>query len=80
MQEYINQQSQLWRGLGRDRGHRGNLARPQVPRASECGGVWVRRAGHRGLVGPCGSSWPSKTRVSDQQRRPERVLLQACVG
>ena len=37
--------------LGRDRGHRRDLARPWVSPASDCGGVWLRRADDSGLVG-----------------------------
>jgi hypothetical protein len=58
MQERINQQSLGWPDLGRERSHRGDLARPQVPRASECGGVfgfdeqaladWCARVGRHG--------------------------------
>jgi hypothetical protein len=52
--------------LGRDRGHRGDLARPRMSHASDCDGVGGRRAHHSGLVGPCGSSGPSGARVSGQ--------------
>src|SRR5262249_12520102 len=50
--------------LGRDRGARGDLARPWVPRASHRSSVWVRRAYRRSVVGPRGPSGPSRTRVS----------------
>src|SRR4029453_12237071 len=56
--------------LGRDRGARGDLARPWVPRASYRGGVWVRRAYRRGLVGPLGSSGPDCARVSCRATTP----------
>src|SRR4030095_8151144 len=49
--------------FGRDRGARRDLARPWVSRASDCGGVWVRRADHSGLVGPFGPSGPRRAPV-----------------
>src|SRR5215475_11198671 len=50
--------------LGRNRHPHRDLAGPWLPRASPCGGVWLRRAHCRGLVGPLGPSGPSRTRVS----------------
>src|SRR5215831_13163032 len=49
---------------GRDGEPRGDVACPWVPRASDCGGLWVRRTHHRGVVGPLGPAGPSRARVS----------------
>src|SRR6516225_11720867 len=49
---------------GRDGEPRRDVARPWVSRASDCGGVWIRRTHYSGLVDSLGAAWPSRARVS----------------
>src|SRR5215475_4259604 len=49
---------------GRDGEPRRDVARPWVSRASDCGGVWLRRTHDSGVVDALGAAGPSRARVS----------------